>query len=107
MSTTEPEYLDKLSADQRDKLIAFLDRADAIIGNADFDCYNEWYDAEIIARSLRIAQTLGYEGERLEALFRDEFRIAEVNKNQLAGWLAVLALVDVEERIRVAGGSLS
>ena len=103
MSTPEPD-LETLSGTQRAKLIAFLSRADAITGNEDFDCYNEWYDAEIIARGLRVAQTLGYEGERLEELFRREFGIAEVNKNQLAGWLAVLALVDVEERIRVAAG---
>jgi hypothetical protein len=106
MSTSEhPEYLEKLSPDQRDKLIAFLDRAaDAIIGNEDSERYDEWYDAEIIARGLLVAQTLGYEGERLEALFRREFGIADVNKNQLSGWLAVLSLVDVEERIMIACG---
>jgi hypothetical protein len=104
MSTPEPEYLDKLSADQRDRLIEFLTQADAIIGNEDSERYDEWYDAEIIARSLRIAQTLGYEGERLQALFRREFWIADVNKNQLSGWLAVLSLVDVEERIMMACG---
>jgi hypothetical protein len=106
MSTTEPN-LETLSPHQRDKLIAFLQWADAIIGNEDFDCYDEWYDAEIIARGLRVAQTLGYEGERLEELFRREFRIADVNKNQLGGWLAVLSLVDVEERIMVAAGGRS
>lgn len=101
--TPEPD-LETLSTDQREKLIEFLTQADAIIGNEDSERYDEWYDAEIIARGLRVAQTLGYEGERLEALFRREFWIADVNKNQLGGWLAVLSLVDVEERIRVACG---
>ena len=101
--TPEPD-LETLSTDQREKLIEFLTQADAIIGNEDSERYDEWYDAEIIARGLRVAQTLGYEGERLEALFRREFWIADVNKNQFGGWLAVLSLVDVEERIRVACG---
>ena len=116
MSTPETEYLDKLSAEQRDKLIAFLSRADAIIGytfNSGTDLSDlehlgdALFDTDLIGRALRRAQVLGYEGEQLEELFRREFGIAEVNKNQLADWLAVLTLVDVEERIRVAGGSLS
>jgi hypothetical protein len=102
--TPEPN-LEELSADQRTKLIEFLTQADAIIGNEDSYHYDdEWYDAEIIARSLRIAQTLGYEGERLEKFFEKEFEIAGITQGILSGWLAVLSLVDVEERIRVAGG---
>jgi hypothetical protein len=104
MSTTEPEYLDKLSADQREKLLEFIDRADAIIGGGDFDRYSAWTDAEIMALSLRAAQVLGYENEHLEKLFQREFGIAGVTEGQLADWLAVLTLADVEKRIMAAAG---
>jgi hypothetical protein len=105
MSTPEPpEYLEKLSTDQRAKLLEFIDRADAVIGNGDFDHSSEWQDCEIMALALRAAQILGYEGEGLEALFQREFGIAGVTEGDLETCLAVLTLVDVERRIRVACG---
>jgi hypothetical protein len=107
MTPTEPQCLDKLSSDQREKLIEFLTQADAIIGSRGFDCYDydEWRDCEIIACALRRAQTLGFENERLEELFQREFGIAGVTEGQLiADWLAVLLLADAERRILVACG---
>jgi hypothetical protein len=98
-----PEYLDKLSVDQRSKLLEFVVRADAIIGDGDFD-RNEWTDAELMALSLRSAQVLGYEGRRLESLFEREFGIAGVTEGQLGDWLAVLLLEDAERKILVAAG---
>jgi hypothetical protein len=104
MNTPEPpEYLEKLSLDQRAKLIQFLDQTDAIIGNEDSD-RDEWRNAEIIAHALRRAQVLGYEGERLEELFQREFGIAGVIEDQLGDWLSLLSRADVEKRILVACG---
>jgi hypothetical protein len=106
MSTTEPD-LETLSPDQRAKLIEFLDRADAIIGNEGFDCYDydEWRDCEIIACALRRSQILGYQGERLERLFCSQFAIADITaEGPLSDWLAVLSLADVEKRIMIAAG---
>lgn len=105
MSTTEPN-LETLSGTQRSALIEFLTQSDAIIGNEGFDCYDyeEWRDCEIIARALRVAQTLGFEGERLEELFCREFGIAGVTEDQLGDWLSLLSLADVEKRIRVMAG---
>jgi hypothetical protein len=107
MSTTEPEYLDKLSADQRAKLLEFIDQADAIIGGGDFNRYDAWTDTEIMALSLRAATVLGYENEHLEALFQREFGIAGVTEGLLGDWLAVILLADAERRIRVACGGVN
>jgi hypothetical protein len=104
MSLPEPEYLEKLSTDQRANLLEFLSQADAIIGNEDSDRYDEWMDAEIIARALGRAQVLGYQGERLEELFQREFGITGVTEGELETWLAVLTLADVEKRIMAAAG---
>ena len=104
MSTSEPQYLKKLSGAQREKLLEFIDRADAIIGGGDFDRYSAWTDAEIMALSLRAAQVLGYENEHLEKLFQREFGIAGVTEGLLADWLAVIMLADAERRIQVAAG---
>ena len=104
MSLPEPEYLDKLSADQREKLLEFIDRADAIIGGGDFDRYSAWEDVEILSLSMRAAVVLGYTNERLEALFQHEFGVSGVTEGLLADWLAVILLADAERRIQVAAG---
>ena len=103
MSHPEPD-LETLSVDQRAKLLEFIDQADAIIGDGDFDRYAAWTDAEIMALSLRAAQVLGYTNERLEALFQREFGVSGVTEGLLADWLAVILLADAERRIRVACG---
>jgi hypothetical protein len=112
MSTPEPNF-ETLSGTQRAKLIEFLERADAITGYT----FNSWtdlsdlehlgdalFDADLIARSLRIAQTLGYEGYLLEQLFRREFGIAGISQGNLGDWLSLLSLADAEKRILVACG---
>jgi hypothetical protein len=113
MSTPETEYLDKLSADQRTKLIEFLTQADAIIGytfNSGTDLSDlehlgdALFDADLIARGLRVAQLLGYEGKGLEELFQHEFGIAGVTEGNLGDWLSLLSLADVEKRIMIACG---
>ena len=107
MSTETTEYLEKLSPDQCEKLLTFIDQADAIIGEGDFDRGNAWEDCEIMALALRAAQILGFTNERLEDLFCREFGISGVTEGQLADWLAVIMLVDVERRIRCAAGGLT
>jgi hypothetical protein len=47
MSTPETEYLEKLSGDQRDKLLEFISQSDQIIGDGDFDRDDNWKDAEL------------------------------------------------------------
>ena len=83
MMTEPPEHLEKLSIDQRTKLLEFIDRAEAIIGDHSFDCDDAWMDAGLIACSLRSAQVLGYTGRRLEEFFCAEFGIAGVTEGQL------------------------
>jgi hypothetical protein len=104
MSTTETEYLDKLSTGQREKLLMFVDQTAQIIGKRFFDQYDAWTDAEILALSLRAAQILGYENESLEKLFRHAFGIADVTRSPLGDWLAFIILVDTERRILLAAG---
>ena len=104
MSAVEPEYLEQLSLSQRETLLAFISRADAIIGNYTFTAQT---DAEILALSLRGAHILGYENDRLEELFRDEFWIVGVTEGLLAEWLAVVMRLDFERRILVAAGGLN
>jgi hypothetical protein len=106
MNTEAPEYLETLSTDQRSKLLAFIERADAIIGDGDFDPDPDdaWTDAELMALSLRGAQVLSFSGERLEELFRVEFNIAGVTEGQLGDWLAVIMPLDAERRVLAAAG---
>jgi hypothetical protein len=104
MSSEAPEYLEKLSDSQRAKLLEFIGRADAIIGDHSSPRYDEWTDAEIMALSLRVAQILGFEDGRLEELFSDEFGLSGVTEDQLADWLAVIMLADIEKKIKVACG---
>ena len=113
--TPEPN-LETLSGDQRDKLIAFLSRVDATTGytfNSGTDLSDlehlggALFDADLIARGLRAAQLLGYEGRGLDELFQGEFGIADVTEGNLGDWLSLLSFADLEKRIMVAAGSLS
>ena len=61
MSTEAPD-IEKLSNDQRVKLLAFIERADSIIGDGSFDPGAEWTDAELMALSLAICTDLGIPG---------------------------------------------
>ena len=103
MNTEAPD-IEKLSTDQRTKLLTFIERADAIIGDGDFDSGAEWTDAKILALSLRSAGILGFTDDRLEQLFRVEFGIAGVTEDELGDWLAVIMLVDAERRILAGAG---
>jgi hypothetical protein len=107
MSSEPPEYLEKFSTNQREKLFEFIGRADAIIGEGSFDSQDTWTDAELMALSLRVAQILGYENQRLEELFSGEFGLSGVTEGQLADWLTIIMLVDLERRIKVACGGVS
>jgi hypothetical protein len=104
MSTDAPPYLEKLSTEQRAKLLEFIDRAEAITGDHSFDCDDTWMDARLMPLSLRAAQVLGYTGWRLEELFCAEFGIAGVTEGQLGEWLDVAMMFDVERRILIAAG---
>jgi hypothetical protein len=108
MSTPEaPEYLETLSIDQRAKLLEFIDQADAIIGDGDFDRYDRWEDCELLASALRAAHVLGFEGISLDQLFRREFGITDITSGGLGDWIAYFAIVDAERMIRVACGGMS
>ena len=102
MSTTATPPFELLDW-QRSRLVEFINQADAIIGLRDFIGYSD--DPEILALALRVAQILGYEGERLERLFCSEFRVGGVTQSAILGdWLAALDLVDMEKRIMAAAG---
>jgi hypothetical protein len=114
MSTPEPpEYLETLSPDQRDRMIAFLSRVDATTGytfNSGTDLSDlehlggALFDADLIARGLRAAQLLGYEGYSFQRFFEQEFGIGGVTEGNLGDWLSLLSLADVEKRIFCAAG---
>jgi hypothetical protein len=112
MSTPEPN-LETLSDDQRAKLIEFLARVDATTGykfNSGTDLSDlehlggALFDADLIARGLRAAQLLGYEGKGLEELCQREFGIAGLTENVLGDWLSLLSLADAEKRIMISCG---
>jgi hypothetical protein len=94
----------QLSELQRYKLLAFISRADAVIGDGSFNPQEEWGDAELMALSLRAAQLLGYEDSSLERLFEQEFAITGVTGGDLGTWLDLVMLADVESRIKAAAG---
>jgi hypothetical protein len=76
-----------------------------VIGKCFFDQYDMRMDAGILVLAQRAALILGYEGERLETLLRDEFAILDVTQSAIIDtWLAALDLVDVEKRIRATAG---
>jgi hypothetical protein len=94
----------ELSELQRDKLVAFITRADAVIGDGTFDPEADFSDPELMALSLKAAIILGYDGAQLEQLFHHEFELSGVTKGDLSDRLAVVLLADVEERIRSSAG---
>jgi hypothetical protein len=91
----------ELSDQQRGKLLAFISRADASIGDGAFDpeTASSSSDAELMALALKAATLLGYEGTHLEKLFQREFEIAGVTEGDLGTWLDLVMLADVESRI--------
>jgi hypothetical protein len=100
----EPEYIEELSSEQREKLLNFIDQAGHIFGGTDFGRYDRAEDCGIMALALRTALILGFEGESLEHLFRREFGIADITEGVLETWLAVITMIDIEKRIRCAAG---
>lgn len=102
--TPQPPNLEKLSTNQREKLLNFIVRADAIIGEGEFNRCDAWTDAELMVLALRAAQILGYENECLEQLFCAEFGIAGVTEGQFGDSLCVAMLLNTEQRILIAAG---
>jgi hypothetical protein len=101
----EPEYVEELSSEQREKLLEFVEQFDQCFSDGSFDKDYAWPDVELIALALRVAEILGFEGETLEQFFCNEFGIAEMGApGALADMLAIAIRYDVEERIRVAAG---
>jgi hypothetical protein len=106
MSLPEPpEYLEELSSEQREKLLEFIVRFDKTMGFDGFDADTEWDDIELLTTALRVAEILGFEGQRLEQLFRREFGISGMGEEGVLGdMLAIAMLVDGEHRLLCKAG---
>jgi hypothetical protein len=100
-----PEYIEELSSEQREKLLEFIEQFDQCYNDGSFDKGAQWNDAELLALGLRVAEILGFEGESLERLFYDEFGVSGMgDEGAIGDMLAIAMRVDVENRIRCAGG---
>jgi hypothetical protein len=89
---------------QRSKLVEFVHQFDRTYGDSSFDPQDEFSDPAIIARALRAAELMNFQGEALERFFEHEFALIGISQGELKTVLALAQLADAERRVRCAGG---
>jgi hypothetical protein len=102
-----PEYLDKLSVDQRSKLLEFIDRFGQTYGDGDFDPGADYSDPGLVALALRCSQMTGVGNQELEQFFEQEFGLVGITGGDLGTMLALARLLDAENLVTHSAGGRS
>lgn len=107
MSATLKSPDEKLSPNQRDRMLEFIGQSAAVIGGTDLDKSILLTDPQIVVTAMKCAVILGYQEQNLEEFFRREFRIAGITEGDLGGCAEFTSLMNIERRIRVAAGGMN